>query len=234
MSVDVSKLGYERSDPLGLIALLKSVTSRTALATSLGHSVTDLYNNSGPVILRQHLGLRQQYKWGLHGYCAYSKTPNSSRMGCEGGAFDTMVVPIDAILGDIPDSYLSNVTTLISSSAFTDSRYLLNTIRPASIFVFIGMLSLACTLLCGIVKSPLTFLFATICNLCSVLSLVIGISIWTVLVQQVREVNSAHVLGTPLGIEVQRGSGILLMWAAVIPVILALPLYMVPCMTYRG
>jgi len=68
-------------------------------------------------------------------------------MGCKGGAFDTMIVPIDAILGDIPDSYRSNVTALISSSAFTDSRYLLNIIRPASIFVFIGILSLACTLL---------------------------------------------------------------------------------------
>jgi hypothetical protein len=164
MSVDVSKLGYERSDLLVLIALLKSVTSRTALATSLGHSVTDLYNSSSPVILRQHLGLRQQYKWGLHGclssvrhyartlnvvpgYCAYSKTSNSSLMGCERGAFDTMVVPIDAILGDIPDSYRSNVTALISSSAFTDPRYILNIMRPASLFVFIGMLSSACALL---------------------------------------------------------------------------------------
>ena len=38
-------------------------------------------------------------------------------------------------------------------------------------------------------------------------------------------------LGTPLGIEVQEGSGILLMWAAVVPAILALPLYMIMCVT---
>jgi len=68
-------------------------------------------------------------------------------MGCSGGAFDTMVVPIDAILGDISDSYRQIVNGFISSSAFTDSQYLLRIIRPASLFVFIGMLSSACALL---------------------------------------------------------------------------------------
>jgi len=42
-------------------------------------------------------------------------------------------------------------------------------------------------------KSTWTFCLAFLFNLISVLFLVIGISIWTVLVQQVQNVNSAHV-----------------------------------------
>ena len=71
-----------------------------------------------------------------------ARTQNLPPHGCVKGPLDTVVTPIDAILGDIPSTYTSTL-----SSAFTDSRYLLNIIRTASIFVFIGVLSLACNLL---------------------------------------------------------------------------------------
>ena len=166
---------------------------------------------------------------------------------------------------DIPSTYTSKITALkfcihgfsVSSEHYTNRLHICVHRRA-----FLDLQPPVCVLFsnsrtelahrhyrCGVVKSATSFFLAVILNLIPVLSLVIGVSIWTALMHKVKDVRSVRVCApfwirdrsefmwprqvsnVPLGIEVQRGSGILLMWAAAVPAIFALPLYMIMCVT---
>lgn len=92
----------------------------------------------------------------------------------------------------------------------------------------------------GVAKHNMTFLVSTLFALAGSLLLLIGASIWTVIVQRAAAINHLVVTGsggqtTPLGILVSTGPGLFLTWAAFACLVVSVVPYMIrydACITY--
>lgn len=147
------------------------------------------------------------------GYCGRVGNRGSKDFGCNGRSFSTMVPPVQAILADLPPNILpQDATAVIISRSFLNSHHIQYTARLGTIFICTGSIAVACTLMSvhvcrvaissnllpsslrfGLVRHDWTFAWAFIANLISVISLVAGASIWTVLVHSLKSINGARV-----------------------------------------
>ncbi|KAF9526500.1 hypothetical protein CPB83DRAFT_816825 [Crepidotus variabilis] len=163
---------------------------------------------------------------------------------CTNHTFAKAFKPYDYITADMTQNYtiltnnfLGNITP---SPTILDSKYLSETSKAAYWMLFLGTICGAVALLCGIPRSHTTFFFSSLFALASAMLLLIASAIWTVLVKKCESINTIllEVVNSservPVGIVIQAGTGLWIMWAACVCMVLSVIPYFISCCTYRG
>ena len=141
---------------------------RQGIAAAIAPDPTDgLYTNNASTPLEQHLGLRQEYKFGLYGHCAYV---NDTAGLCSNTSAGNRFQPFNAIVGDMQPNFTSISTVLLANSTFTDSDYLGNFSNGAYYLLLIGTICAALALITSvpplhIVADPRFIFMLTACRL---------------------------------------------------------------------
>ncbi|GLB36498.1 putative SUR7/PalI family protein [Lyophyllum shimeji] len=206
-----------------------------ALQISFADPFDDIYTNNASAPLGVKAGLRQFYEFGLYSHCAYV---NSSHGMCGNLTVGQQYRPYDAIASDMAANFSLITAALVSGTTFEDSHYLGQATQAAYWMLLLGTICAALALLTGILKNNLTFFVSTLFSIAGSLLLLIGVSIWTVMIKKSEGVNDITV-GTqsnpwPLGIVVSTGSGLYMTWAAFVCLVVSVVPYMISCCTYRG
>ncbi|PFH54755.1 hypothetical protein AMATHDRAFT_52566 [Amanita thiersii Skay4041] len=204
-----------------------------ALHSALFDPIFGLYTNNASAPLQQELGLRQLYKFGLYSHCGYV---NNTAGVCTNQTAGYRFRPYDAITTDMTANYTRITSALLVNTTFMDSQYLGHSSKAAYYMLLIGTILTATTFFAGITKHGLTFILSALGSIISTLLLLIGASIWTVIIKKCEAVNIITVgaRSAPLGIVVSIGSGLYLTWAAFVLSIISIIPYLINCCTYRG
>ncbi|KAJ7655208.1 hypothetical protein DFH06DRAFT_1092394 [Mycena polygramma] len=221
--------------PKGLSLAKINVSSYgDALHAAIFDPVEDLYTTNASAPLESGLGLRQFYLFGLYSHCGYV---NDSAGTCTNHSIQNQFLPYAALTSDM----LANYTTLTNfilgdESFFIDSDSLGHSSRAAYWMLLLGTICAALALLTGVAKTAFTFFASTAFAILGSIFILIGASIWTVMIKKTQSVNSLTV-GTgdvPLGIEVSVGTALYMIWASFVTLLASVIPYMVSCCTFRG
>ncbi|KAL1951818.1 hypothetical protein VTO73DRAFT_967 [Trametes versicolor] len=204
------------------------------LEAALGDPIAGLYATNASTPLQVNLGIRENYKFGLYSYCGYV---NSSGI-CSNTSAATRWEPFSVIVADMRSNYSGVTTALITEGTFIDSDYLGEFTKGAYYLIIIGSVCAAMALLTGLLKHTVLFFLSTLFAVLGSLTLLIGATIWTVVIKKAESINS-FVVGpsaapVPLGITVSTGDAIFLLWAAWACLLVSTLPYMISCCTYRG
>ncbi|CDO70234.1 hypothetical protein BN946_scf184942.g34 [Trametes cinnabarina] len=205
-----------------------------ALAVALGDPISGLYATNATAPLGQQQGLRDTYKFGLYSYCGYV---NGTGV-CSNTTAASRFQPFTALTSDMLTNYTGFTTALITQGTFIDSSYLGNFTNGAYYLIIIGSVATALALFTGLLKHTVLFFLSTTFAVIGSLALLIGATIWTVIIKKAESIND-FVVGhpdelVPLGINVSTGDGIFLLWAAWACLLVSILPYMISCCTYRG
>jgi len=206
---------------------------------SLHRAFTDpilgLYTSNASTPLQAKAGLRQFYEFGLYSHCGYISNPHMQGI-CTNRTAGRQFKPYDAIRSDMAANYSRITEALLVDTTFQNSHYLGQTSKAAFWMLFLGSICAALAFVTGILKNNLTFFVSAFFSMSASLLLLIGASIWTILINKTAAVNDV-VIGQPLGpigIVVTVGSGLFLIWAAFACMAVSVVPYMISCCTYRG
>ncbi|RDB29574.1 hypothetical protein Hypma_015162 [Hypsizygus marmoreus] len=206
-----------------------------ALDQSFIDPIDDIYTNNASAPLGTRAGLRQIYKFGLYSHCGYV---NNTHGICGNHTIGDQFRPYDAITSDMAANYSIITQALIGdTTTFQDSNYLGQATKAAYWMLLLGTICAALALLTGILKNSLTFFVSTIFSVAGSILLLIGASIWTVMVKKCESVSDILIdvpSSPPIGITVSVGSGLYLTWAAFVCLVVSVVPYMISCCTYRG
>ncbi|KAI8995412.1 Glucanosyltransferase-domain-containing protein [Trametes punicea] len=191
-----------------------------ALAVALGDPITGLYADNATAPLAEQQGLRDLYKFGLYSYCGYV---NGTGV-CSNSTAANRFQPFTAITSDMIANYTAFTVALVTEGAFIDSSYLGNFTNGAYYLIIIGSVCAALALFTGLLKHTVLFFLSTTFAVIGSLALLIGATIWTVMIKKAQSVND-FVVGNPsavgdvsksfpLGITVSTGDALFLLWAA--------------------
>ncbi|KAH9911428.1 Glucanosyltransferase-domain-containing protein [Epithele typhae] len=197
------------------------------LAVALGDPIFGLYAANDTIPLERHLGLRDEYRFGLYGWCASVSGTGLCSNVSAGNRFE----PFTVILADMPSNYSSITTSLLTRGTFIDSDYLGSFTNGAYYLILIGTIATALTFFTGLLKHTLLFLLSTAFALISVVTLLIGAAIWTVIIKKGQDING-FVVGqasnpASVGITVETGNALILLWAAWASVLVSTLPYMI-------
>ncbi|KZT06311.1 uncharacterized protein LAESUDRAFT_700706 [Laetiporus sulphureus 93-53] len=206
-----------------------------ALHTALSDPIEGLYTTNASAPLQKQAGLRNFYDFGLYSYCAYV---NHTAGTCSNHTTANRFEPFQVITADMLANYSDLTDYIISPTTFTDLPYLGQFSNGAYYLLLIGTICAAIALLSGIIKHPLTFLCSTAFAIIGSAMLLVGATIWTVIVHKAQSINKVQVGTTsdtsPLEIVVSMGDGIYLAWAAFALLVASIMPYMISCCTFRG
>ena len=219
---------------------------------SLHNAFTDpilgLYTSNSSAPLEARAGLRDFYEFGLYSYCAHNNDTRAQG-ACTNRTTGRQFHPYDAIRSDMAANYSRITEALLVDTTFQNSRYLGQSSRAAFWMLLLGSVCAAlslvtsvlliftyshtecCSLSSGILKNHLTFFVSTIFSILGSLFLLIGASIWTVLINKTAAVNDV-LIGqppVPVGIVVTVGSGLFLIWAAFACMVVSVVPYLIRC-----
>ncbi|TFK36801.1 actin cortical patch SUR7/pH-response regulator pali [Crucibulum laeve] len=207
-----------------------------ALQAAIPDTLFGIYTTNASAPLGDGIGLRQLYKFGLYSHCAYVDSKNGT---CANQTIGEQFRPYDAVTSDLPANYsLITASILPSDITFRDSKYLGQSSKAAYWMLLLGTICTAIALITGIAKNNLTFFVSTIFAVAGSILLLIGASIWTVIVNKTASFND-HLLQlpnttAPIGIDISAGTGLFLTWGAFACLIVSVVPYMISCCTYRG
>ncbi|KAI0080010.1 hypothetical protein K474DRAFT_1658247 [Panus rudis PR-1116 ss-1] len=197
--------------------------------------VDGLFTDNASAPLQQRQGVRNIYKFGLYSYCAYV---NGSAGLCSNSSAGFRFEPFDLITADMQANYSGIATGIIVNTTFNDSHYLGQFSNGAYYVLLIGTICTALALITGILKHTFGFLVSTLFAIAGSLMLLIGATIWTVVIKKAQTVNDIFVgpqaSPVPLGIEVTIGNALYLAWAGFGCLVASTIPYMISCCTYRG
>ncbi|PCH33352.1 hypothetical protein WOLCODRAFT_135078 [Wolfiporia cocos MD-104 SS10] len=205
------------------------------LYEALDVPIEGLYTNDSGAPLQQQAGLRQFYRFGLYSYCAYIDDTHGT---CSNISAANRFEPFTVITADMLSNYSSYTDSILESITFTDSSYLGEFSNGAYYLLIIGTVCAALALFIGICKHPIAFLLSTLFSIIGSVTLLIGATIWTVIIKKTESINEVVIEASsnpvPLGITVTIGDGLYLAWAAFALLIASILPYMISCCTYRG
>jgi len=212
--------------------------------TSLGQGIAaiaspdpidGLYTNNASAPLEQQAGLRNEYKFGLYSHCAYV---NDTHGICSNSSTANRFQPYTVIRADLLANYSAITDAAITGTAFIDANYLGNFSNAAWYLILIGTICAALALVTGILKHTFGFLVSTLLAILGSVALLIGATMWTVVIMKAESINDFFVgnpaAPVPLGIDVSVGEGVFLLWAAFACLIVSVIPLMISCCTYRG
>ncbi|KAJ6626838.1 actin cortical patch SUR7/pH-response regulator pali [Mycena sp. CBHHK59/15] len=206
-----------------------------ALHTALIDDIELLYTKNASAPLAAGAGLRQFYLFGLYAHCGYV---NDTAGICTNHTAQNQFQPYAALTSDMLSNYTDITNFILSDTAFADSNSLGHSSRAAYWMLLLGTICAALALLTGIAKNNLTFFVSTGFAIIGSLFILIGASIWTVMIKKTQSVNTI-MIGTAanpvsVGIEVSTGSALYMIWAAFASLLVSVVPYMISCCTYRG
>ncbi|KAK7058362.1 hypothetical protein VNI00_001996 [Paramarasmius palmivorus] len=187
-----------------------------ALSTAFLNPITNLYTDNASAPLGAEAGLRQYYQMGLYSYCGFV---NETAGICSNTTAGFQYKPFDDLKNDMAEQYQFYTDAIFQfPSTFRDSKYLGSLSRAAYYLILLGTICTAIAFFTGIAKHNLTFLFSAIFAAISCIFILIGATIWTVIIKKSESINTV-VIGSannssPLGITVSTGPGLYLVWAA--------------------
>jgi len=250
--------------PRGISLLKVNVSAYSSvLEDFIQNPVSALYTSNPDAPLGEQQGLRQYYAFGLYSYCGFvsaankttsglsnsslvnsSSTPNPS-IGpgagtCTGSQFAMPFAPYDYITSDMLANYTILSNNFIPETTFRDSKYLTDTSTAAYWMLLLGTISSFLAIITGIKKTHFTFFLSAVFSLLAAILLLIASSTYTILVNKCQSINSVMLSMAnsnqkiPVGIVVDVGTGVLLMWAACVCMILSVIPYFINCCTWRG
>ncbi|KAF7784576.1 hypothetical protein Agabi119p4_741 [Agaricus bisporus var. burnettii] len=198
--------------------------------------VFGLYTDNASAPLQAAAGLRQIYKFGIYSHCAYL---NDTAGRCGNQTIGDQFKPYEAITTDMSANWSIFTQSFIPDSTFRDSKFLGHNSKAAYWMLLLGLLCAAAAFITGVAKHNMTFLVSTLFAIAGSLLLLIGASIWTVIIQRAANINDLPVhshsgdQSVPLGIVVSLGPGLLLTWAAFACLVASVIPYMISCCTFR-
>ena len=245
----------------------------TPSSESLHNALTDpiegLYTSNASTPLETEAGLRLFYEFGLYSHCGYISDTQGI---CTNHTAGRQFKPYDAITSDMAANYTRITEAVVVGTTFQNSHYLGQSSKAAYWMLLLGTLCAFLALLTsvfpiktssgllktkhcgysGILKNSLTFFVSTLFSIGGSLLILVGASIWTVLIKRTDTVNNV-LIGLPpipVGIVVSAGSGLFLAWAAFACMVVSIVPYMIryvlfadqrcqaknkhSCCTYRG
>ncbi|KAF5323511.1 hypothetical protein D9611_005817 [Ephemerocybe angulata] len=211
-----------------------------ALEFALKNPIYGLYTNNASAPLALEAGLRQTYRFGLYSRCAYI---NETAGNCNDHTTGQQFQPLLAISSDVPNNYSfisRNFLDSVKFNGFGNSKYTGQSTKAAYWMILLGTVCAALALLTGILKNNYTFLISTLFSVAGSFLLLIGASIWTVVVKRTEDVNGRTLVsdvtgGTELlGITMTLGPALSLLWGAFGALLLSVIPYMISCCTWRG
>ncbi|KAF8634493.1 hypothetical protein AX15_000929 [Amanita polypyramis BW_CC] len=206
---------------------------KEALNNALFDPILGLYTTNASAPLQEGLGLRQYYEFGLYSYCGYI---NSTAGTCGNHTAGSQFRPYDALTSDMIANFSSITSVVLTNTTLIDSKYLGQSSRAAYWMLLLGAIFTAVTFIAGITKHNATFVISGLLSIASTILLLIGASIWSVLIKKSEAVNTMTIgsQGVPLGIVVSAGTGLSLAWAAFVLSLVSIIPYLINCFTYRG
>ncbi|CCM01614.1 uncharacterized protein FIBRA_03675 [Fibroporia radiculosa] len=195
---------------------------------ALSDPIEGLYTDNASAPLQQRAGLRNFYDFGLYSYCAYVNTTHGT---CSNTSAGNRFQPFQVITADMLSNYSGYTDYIISPTTFTDSTYLGDFSNGAYYLLLIGTICAAVALFIGFVKHPLAFIVSTLFAIVGSFMLLIGATIWTVIIKKTELLNNVMIgqasAPVPLGITVTMGNGVYLAWAAFACLIVSILPYMI-------
>jgi len=203
-----------------------------ALNSALFDPILGLYTNNASAPLQEGLGLRQYYEFGLYSYCGYINDTGTCGNHTAGNEFQ----PFDALASDMTANFSAITTVVLANTTLIDSKYLGQSSRAAYWMLLLGAILSAVAFFTGVTRHGITFVASGLLSIASTIALLIGASIWTVLIQKSEAVNVMKVgsQAAPLGIIVSSGTGLSLAWASFVCSFVSMIPYLISCFTYRG
>lgn len=207
-----------------------------------------LYTNNASAPLQQQAGLRQLYKFGLYSHCAYV---NDTAGRCGNETVGEQFKPYNVLISDMPSNWsIFSQSFIPDTTTFQNSGFLGHNSKAAYWMLLLGTLCTAAAFITyvqlamlspcfsnpqhrGVAKHNMTFLVSTLFAIAGSLLLLIGASIWTVIVQRSAAINDLVVESAngsqtmPLGINVSVGPGLFLTWAAFACLVVSVIPYMI-------
>ncbi|RXW23862.1 hypothetical protein EST38_g2015 [Candolleomyces aberdarensis] len=121
---------------------------------------------------------------------------------------------------------------MLPDSDFTNSKYTGQSTKAAYWMILLGTICAALALVTGILKNNYTFCVSTLFAVAGSLLLLIGASIWTVVVNKTQIINDFPLTTRsageiPLGITMSSGPAIPLLWGAFAALLLSVVPYMI-------
>jgi hypothetical protein len=206
---------------------IKPLATSDFVSSAIFNNVTDLYTTNASAPLNEQAGLRDSYEFGFYSYCAYVSDNGGI---CSNRTTAHAFKPFDAVSADMPQIYrvISGTSIIPLNLTFKDSKYTGQTSKAAYWMILLGTICAALTLITGFAKSNLTFFVSTIFSIAGSLFLLIGSSLWTVLIKKTEAINSSGV-----EIFVSEGTGLFLLWASFVCLFLSVIPSVLSCCTYR-
>jgi len=204
-----------------------------AIQAAILNPVQALYTNNGSAPLQAGLGVRQTYEFGLYSYCAFVQDGTGI---CGNHTIGEQFRPFDTITADMLSNYSVLSDAFIQDSTFRDSKYLGQLSKAAYWMFLLGTICAALTVLTGILKNNLTFLVSSTFAVFGSILLLIGASLWTIIIKKSEAINTTlnAVTKQSLGIILSTGSGLFIAWAAFVCLAVSVIPYGISCCTYRG
>ncbi|KXN81118.1 hypothetical protein AN958_06072 [Leucoagaricus sp. SymC.cos] len=206
-----------------------------AVHAAIIDTVFNLYTDNASAPVQEAAGLRQVYKFGLYSHCAYV---NDTAGRCGNETVGEQYKPFEAITADMPANWsIFSQSFIPESYTFRSSSFLGHNSKAAYWMLLLGMLCGAAAFITGVAKHNMTFLVSTLFAIAGSLLLLIGASIWTVIIQRSSGINDAQLntgsQSVPFGVVVSVGPGLFLTWAAFACLVVSIVPYMISCCTYR-
>lgn len=204
------------------------------------YGLYDNLNASAP--LAAGLGLRQYYQFGLYSYCATTAYNGSL---CVKEKIAAGFTPYTALISDmLPNHSILTTAMLTQLQPPTKFYYNADSMNQLSnvgyYMLLLGTVCAAVALFCGLCKHVLTFFLSTLFSILGAALVLIGATMWTVIIHQAADINSAIInstqinTATPVGLVVSTGIGLYLFWAGFACLIFSAVPYTISCCTYRG
>ncbi|TFK30744.1 hypothetical protein FA15DRAFT_662782 [Coprinopsis marcescibilis] len=211
-----------------------------SLFLALGqNNFSNVYARDSAAPLGEHLGLRHNYYYGLYSYCGYLTRDETSEGQCTQHVMGYRYQPLSTMLADLPRNLSSLSESFIPQiTPFTDTDYSGQSTKAAYWMVLLGTVCAALAFATGIPKNNFTFCLSTLFAVAGSFLLLVGASIWTVVINRTDDVNqlltAAANKSVPLGITVSMGHGVIILWVAFATLAASIVPYMISCCTWRG
>jgi len=208
----------------------------TALAAAFApDEIEGLYTNNATAPLDVGAGLRQLYKFGLYGHCAFVADGQGI---CTNTSAARRFEPYNTLTSDMAPNYTIFTNAIITNATFRNSDYLGSETHSAYYLLLLGSIFAMMSLFSGVIKHTWAFFVSTGSAVLSSLLVLSGAAIWTVIIQKCHSVETI-VVGPPggrepLGILISTGPGLYLAWASFACLVVSIVPYMISCCTYRG
>ncbi|KNZ79619.1 hypothetical protein J132_08921 [Termitomyces sp. J132] len=207
----------------------------SALELSFTDPFSSIYTTNASAPLGVQAGLRYFYDFGLYSYCAYL---NNSQGTCSNMTVGNQYRPYDAITSDMAANYSRITQALVQGTAFMDSSSLGSATKAAYWMLLLGTVCALLAALTGFLKSHFSFFFSTIFSVSGSILLLIGTSIWTIIIKKSDGINDLLIGdqadAVPIGIIVTLGNGLHLSWAAFVCLAVSIVPYIIRCVNIHS